>query len=145
MTLRRAMPALLVALVVWALSAAFFTVDVTEYALVMRFGRVVRVVEEPGLGVTAPFDRIVRLDRRVLFLRPARSEYLTTDKKNIVAESLATWRIADPQRFLATFATRTAAEERLSDIVLAEIGSVIGRYPASALISTDPAESRYRA
>jgi modulator of FtsH protease HflC len=130
---------------VWALIAAFFAVDVTEYGVVTRFGRVVRVVEEPGLQVAAPFDRIVRLDKRVLFLRPARSEYLTTDKKNIVVESLATWRIVDPERFLATLATRGAAEERLSDIVLAEIGSVMGRYPASALISTDPAESWYRA
>jgi membrane protease subunit HflC len=139
------LPALLLALAVWALIAAFFTVDVTEYGLVVRFGRVVRVVGEPGLHVTAPFDRIVRLNKRVLFLRPARSEYLTTDKKNIVAESLATWRIADPERFLARFATRAAAEERLSDIVLAEIGAVIGRHPASAVVSTDPAESRYRA
>jgi membrane protease subunit HflC len=139
------MPALMLAFAVWAIIAAFFTVDVTEYGLVTRFGRVVRVVEEPGLHVTAPFDRIVRLEKRVLFLRPARSEYLTTDKKNIVVESLATWRIADPERFLATLATRAAAEERLSDIVLAEIGAVMGRYPASALVSTDPAESRYRA
>jgi modulator of FtsH protease HflC len=139
------LPALLLAAAAWGLIAAFYTVDVTEYGLVVRFGRVVRVVAEPGLHVTAPFDRIVRLDKRVLFLRPARSEYLTTDKKNIVGESLATWRIADPERFLAAFATRSAAEERLSDIVLSEIGSVIGRYPAAALVSTDPAESRYRA
>jgi modulator of FtsH protease HflC len=137
--------AVLLAFAVWALIAAFFTVDVTEYGLVTRFGRVVRVVAEPGLHVTAPFDRIVRLDKRVLFFRPPRSEYLTTDKKNIVVESLATWRIADPERFLATLATRPAAEERLSDIILAEIGSVIGRHPASALVSTDPGESRYRA
>jgi membrane protease subunit HflC len=141
----RTMPALMSTIPVWALIAAFFAVDVTEYGVVTRFGRVVRVVEEPGLQVAAPFDRIVRLDKRVLFLRPARSEYLTTDKKNIVVESLATWRIVDPERFLATLATRGAAEERLSDIVLAEIGSVMGRYPASALISTDPAESWYRA
>jgi membrane protease subunit HflC len=69
---------------------------------------------------------------------------LTTDKKNIVVESLVTWRIVDPQRFVATVVTRGAAEERLSDIVLAEIGSVVGRYAASALIATNPAESRYR-
>ena len=77
---------------------ALFTVDVTEDELVTRFGRVVRVVAEPGLHVTAPFDRVVRLDKRVLFSRPPRSEYLTVDKKNIVIESLATWRIADPSR-----------------------------------------------
>lgn len=141
---RRTLPALAFALAVWALVGAFFAVDVTEYALVSRFGRVVRVVSEPGLHVKAPFDRIARLDRRVLFSRPERSEYLTTDKKNVVVESLVTWRIADPERFLATFATQAAADERLSDVILAEIGSVIGRHPASHLISTDPAEGRYK-
>ncbi|HXW28223.1 MAG TPA: SPFH domain-containing protein, partial [Xanthobacteraceae bacterium] len=94
--------------VAFAIFSAIFTVDVTEYALVTRFGRVIRVVVEPGVHVTAPFDRIVRLDKRVLFLRLARSEYLTADKKNVVVESLATWRISDPQRFLAAFATREA-------------------------------------
>jgi modulator of FtsH protease HflC len=130
--------------IVFAIVTAMFTVDVTEYALVTRFGRVIRVVVEPGVHVAAPFDRIVRLDKRVLFLRLARSEYLTADKKNVVIDSLATWRISDPERFLETFATREAAEARLADVILAEIGSAIGRYPASMLISTEDAERRHR-
>lgn len=130
---------------VCAAASSLSAVDVTEYGLVTRFGRVVRVITEPGLYFVAPFDRVIRVDKRILFSRLARSEYLTTDKKNIVVESLAIWRIADPHRFLATFGTRAAAEERLSDLILAEIGLVIGRYPASALISTTPAESQYQA
>ena len=98
--LRRLLPAVILAGVVWAVASSLFTVDVTEYGLVTRFGRVVRVVSEPGLHMTAPFDRVVRLDKRVLFSRPPRSEYLTVDKKNVVIESLATWRIADPERFV---------------------------------------------
>jgi modulator of FtsH protease HflC len=140
----RFLPALALATGVWALVSAVFAVDATEYGLVTRFGRIVRVVAEPGLYVTAPFDRIVRLDKRILFSRSASSEYLTIDKKNVVVESLATWRIADPERFLRTFATQAAAEQPLDDLVLAEIGAVIGRYPASALLSADPAQSRYR-
>jgi membrane protease subunit HflC len=127
-----------------ALLFSLVTVDVTEYALIMRFGRIVRIIAEPGLYVATPFDHVVRLDRRVLFSRPPRSEYLTSDKKNIVVESLATWRIADPQRFVATFSTRAAAEACLSDFILGEIGAVLGRFSASTLISTDPSESRYR-
>jgi modulator of FtsH protease HflC len=130
--------------IIFAIVTAMFTVDVTEYALVTRFGRVIRVVAEPGVHVTAPFDRIVRLDKRLLFLRVARSEYLTADKKNVVVDSLATWRISDPERFLAAFATPEAAEARLADIVLGEIGTTIGRYPASMLISTEDAERRHQ-
>jgi modulator of FtsH protease HflC len=142
--LRRSLPALALASGVWALVSAVYTVDATQYGLVTRFGRVVRVVAEPGLYVTAPFDRVVRLDKRVLFSRPAPSEYLSIDKKNVVVESLATWRIADPERFIGTFTTQAAAEQVLGDVILAEVGSVVGQYPASALVSADAAESRYR-
>src|SRR5437868_12430663 len=143
--LRRALPALMAAFAVWALVSSFFALDITEYGLVTRFGRVVRVLAKPGLHVVAPFDRVVRLDKRVLFFRPAASEYLTIDKKNLGVDSLVTWRIADPVRFLAAVATPAAGEQRLSDIILAEIGAVVGRYPASVLISTDPASSNYQA
>ena len=108
---RRSLPALALAGGVWALASAVFTVDATEYGLVTRFGRVVRVVTAPGLYIAAPFDRVVRLDKRILFSRAASSEYLTIDKKNVVVESLATWRIADPERFLGTFPAQAAAEQ----------------------------------
>src|SRR6266446_9175717 len=143
--LRRTLPALMAAFAVWALASSFFALDITEYGLVTRFGRVVRVLAEPGLHVVAPFDHVVRLDKRILFFRPAPSEFLTIDKKNLGVDSVVTWRIADPERFLAALATPAAAEQRLSDVVLAEIGAVMGRYPASVLISTDPAKRNYQA
>jgi modulator of FtsH protease HflC len=46
--------ALLGALVLWAVWAALFTVDVTESGVVTRFGRVVRVVDQPGLHLKLP-------------------------------------------------------------------------------------------
>ena len=142
--LRRSLPAVAVAIGVCALAGSLFAVDATEYGVVTRFGRIVRVVVQPGLYVTARFDRIVRLDKRLLFFRPERSEYLTADKKNIVVESLAAWRIADPARFLVTCTGPGTAERVLGDVVVGQIGAVIGQYPASALVSTDPAEGRYR-
>src|SRR5215510_15358451 len=109
--LRRTLPAVTVAFAVWALVSSFFALDVTEYGLVTRFGRVVRVLAEPGLHVIAPFDHVVRLDKRILFFRPAPSEYLTIDKKNLGVDSLVTWRIADPARFLAVVASPPAGEQ----------------------------------
>src|SRR5437588_2432005 len=143
--LRRTLPIVTAAFAVWAVVSSFFALDVTEYGLVTRFGRVVRVVAEPGLHGVSPFDRVVRLDKRILFFRPAAAEFLTIDKKNLGVDSLVTWRIADPERFLAALATAATAELRLSDVVLAEIGAVMGRYPASVLISTDPAKRNYQA
>jgi modulator of FtsH protease HflC len=120
----------------WAASAAFFTLDVTEYGVVSRFGRIVGILDQPGLHLKSPLERVIRLDRRLLYSRPARAEYLTADKKNVVVRSLATWRIAEPERFLRTLRTRAAAEERLADLILGEIGAVLGRYPFAALVSS---------
>lgn len=132
------------ALALGVLVESLFIVDVTQYGLVTRFGEVVRVVAQPGLHMKAPFDSVVRLDRRLMFSRPAPAEYLTVDKRNVVVESLATWRIAEPERFLATLATRPNADVRLADIVLGEIGSVLGTHPAASLIAPDGDSERFQ-
>ena len=51
---------------VWAAGASLFTVDVAEYGAVTRFGRVTRVIDQPGLGVKFPFERVARVDKRLL-------------------------------------------------------------------------------
>jgi len=133
-----------VALALWALVNGVFIVDVTEYGLVTRFGNLVRVLAQPGLYVKAPFDSVIRLDKRLTFSRPAPAEYLTVDKRNVVVESVATWRIADPERFLASLATRSNADVRLADVVLGEIGSVLGTRPATDLIAVDGNAQRFQ-
>jgi modulator of FtsH protease HflC len=122
-----------------AIASCFVVIDVTEYGLFLRFGRLVRVVTTPGLYVKRPFplETAVRLDKRLLTFTPATTEFLTEDKKNFVVHSLVTWRIADPERFLATTGSRSTAEQRLSDVVLTKIGSVVGSHPSAALVSLE--------
>jgi membrane protease subunit HflC len=133
-----------IALSAWAFTGCFFALDVTEFGLVSRFGSIVRVVHQPGLHLKAPFDAVVRVDRRLTLSRPGQAEYLTVDKKNIVAESMVTWRVADPQRYLVTLADRAAADLRLADVMLGEVGSVLGSHPAASLIAPDGNTERFR-
>jgi modulator of FtsH protease HflC len=137
--------------VVGALVAAFgvwscvVVVDVTEYGVFTRFGRAARVVTEPGLQLKwpYPFERVIRVDRRLLMFTPATAEYLSEDKKNLVVNSLVAWRIADPLKYLATTGTREAAQERIADVVLTTVGNVIGSRPSSALIAVDARGSEF--
>ena len=124
---------------------SLFALDVTEYGVITRFGRVTQVLETPGLHVKAPFDHVVRLDRRLLSSKLVPAEYLTADKKNVVIRSLVTWRIADPRRFLETLGTREDAEPRLADVILAEIGSSLGNHTFASFISSQGRESRFAA
>jgi modulator of FtsH protease HflC len=134
--------AVVTALAVWS---CFVVVDVTEHALILRLGRVVRVVREPGLYFKGPYplESVVRLDRRLLSFRPVTAEFLSDDKKNLVIHSIVTWRITDPERFLATTGDRPTAERRLSDLVLTKIGSVVGSYSSTALVSVEGHSSQF--
>jgi membrane protease subunit HflC len=130
-----------------ALAAASpFVVDVTEYAIVTRFGRPVRTFTSPGLRLRVPLvDRVVRVDARVLLTEPPPTEYLTLDKKNVVARSFLAWRVADPLRYVQTVIARETAEARLSAVAASELGAALGSAPFEALVSTDGAKVRLAA
>jgi len=134
--------AVVAALALWS---CFVVIDVTQYGLVLRFGRVVRVAREPGLYLKRPYplETVVRLDRRLLPFKPVTAEFLSADKKNLVIHGLVTWRITDPERFLATTGDRPTAERHLSDVVLTKIGSVVGSHPSTALVSIEGHASQF--
>ena len=73
-----------VVLLVLALSSIFI-VDERNKALVLQFGRVVAIKEDPGLSFKLPFiQNVVYYDSRVLNLDPAQEEVILRDQKRIV-------------------------------------------------------------
>jgi modulator of FtsH protease HflC len=140
---RRTLLLLAAALLVVGIYGALFTVDVTQYGVVSRFGHIVRVVETPGLYFKLPFDRVLPVDRRLLNSTPSEAEYLTADKKNVVVRSLALWRIADPKRFLETVGSPAGAEIQLVDVMLAEIGAAFGNHPFASFVSAEAGRSGF--
>ncbi len=131
---------LLLAVVLAWLSTSVFTVDATETAIATRFSRPLPEVHGPGphLKLPWPIDGVLRFDKRLLVFRyRAPTEFLTNDKKNILVDSYAVWRIADEHRFLATVRNRDGAEARILDMLTAAMGEVIGVYPLASFINTD--------
>tara|TARA_Y100001963_G_scaffold154566_1_gene243601 strand:- start:146 stop:1021 length:876 start_codon:yes stop_codon:yes gene_type:complete len=95
---------------------SFFVVDQTQRAIVLQFGKVVKNDVPPGLHFKLPFVQEAQsFDGRLLTLDTATQRYLTLEKKALMVDSYAKWRIADVQRFYtATSGLRAIAEERLS-------------------------------
>ena len=109
----------------WAPIASLFTVDVTEYGVVTRFGRVRARGPAPGLHCQGAVRQGVAGRPAAALLRPGRGRVSSReDKKNIVVESC---RDVAHRRSRGAIsrrsATARAAEVRLADIVLAEIGA----------------------
>jgi modulator of FtsH protease HflC len=110
-------------LVLWVLlTQMFFMLDEREQAIITQFGAYVRTVTQPGLHVRMPFVHTVhRFDRRVLATDATPAEYLTLDKKRVVVDYVARWRIADPLAFFTSVRTLEGARARIEDIVFSEL------------------------
>jgi modulator of FtsH protease HflC len=109
--------------VLWLLvPQAFFLLDEREQAIITQFGAYVRTVTQPGLHTKVPFVHTVhRFDRRVLATDAQPAEYLTLDKKRVVVDYVARWRIADPLAFFKSVRTLEGARARIEDIVFSEL------------------------
>lgn len=128
---------IIMALLAW-LGTSLFIVQETETAIVTRFSSPLERIYSPGihLKLPFPFDGVIRFNSRLLVFDHEPTEFLTQDKKNILIDTFAVWRIVDEHRFLSTVRNRQGAEARLLDMITSVIGDTIGRYPLENFINT---------
>lgn len=125
--------------------SCFFTVDVTQTAVVTQFGNPVKVVLQPGLQTKLPFIQQVRkFDARLQVFEPPQGEYLTQDKKNVIVTSFAVWRIADPLHYFRALPTDAAARSQLTDVISSQLGASLGSVPFEQLISVQGEQRQLR-
>ena len=118
---------LLLLLVVIVAYGTVFTVDQTEQALVVRLGKPVSVVTDPGLHFKAPFiDTVIAIDKRILDLENPSQEVIASDQKRLVVDAFARYRIKTPLRFYQSVGSVQAANTQLTTILNASLRRVLG-------------------
>ncbi len=130
----------LVAILVAAGLSSIFIVDERERALVLQFGQVRQVKEDPGLGFKIPLiQNVVTYDDRILGLLTNPIEVTMADDRRLVVDSFTRWRITDLVQFRQSVGTggEVQAQRRLESIINPAIQEVLGRAPASAVLSED--------
>jgi modulator of FtsH protease HflC len=107
--------------------SSVFTVQQTEQALVVRLGRPVDVVSQPGLNFKAPFiDTVISIDKRILDLENPSQEVIASDQKRLVVDAFARYRIKDALRFYQSVGTIQAANLQLTTLLNAALRRVLG-------------------
>lgn len=120
--------------------SSLFVVDERENVLVLQFGQVKQVREEPGLYFRIPFiQEVVRYDARILGLQTQPLEVTPADDRRLVVDAFARWRIEDVQRFRQAVGVEgvRAAQVRIENILNAAIRQVLGSVPSGAVLSED--------
>jgi membrane protease subunit HflC len=114
----------------------FFVVDETQMAIVTRFGEFKRSHTQPGLQVKTPFaEQVTRFDKRLLRVDVAPASLLTSDKRNLLIDSYARYRIVDPLIFFKNLRNEILADSRVSDIVNAQLRQEVARDLQTEVIS----------
>ncbi|AKI98058.1 membrane protein [Kosmotoga pacifica] len=114
----------------------FYTVDQTEQAVVLRFGEIVKVDTEPGLYMKQPFiDNVVRFEKRLLVYDVPAERIFTKDKKTLLVDTYALWKIVDPEKFVKSMKTITIAQTRIDDVVYSKVRNIIAGMNFEEVIS----------
>jgi membrane protease subunit HflC len=133
--------AVVLVLLLIGISQTFYTVDETEKGVVLQLGKPVGDTVGPGLHFKLPFVQdVVTFDSRILEYDAEPAEVITKDKKTLVVDNYARWRIEDPLLFYRTARTVEGGTSRLDDIVYSELRVALGRYTLSEIVSTKRAE-----
>ncbi len=112
-----------------------FTVDETNQALVLRFGEFNRQVLDPGLKTKIPFiETVTKYEKRLLRFDAPPETLITLDKKNLIIDAYARYKITDPRKFFETVLDEAGADARLRDIISGELKKQIASYNQSDII-----------
>lgn len=104
----------------------FFTVDETQLAIVTRFGEFQTAHNNPGLRSKWPFvDSVTKFDKRLLRADAPPASLLTSDKRNLVIDSYARYRIVEPLLFFQSLRSEREAASRVSAIVNSQLRSEV--------------------
>ena len=140
--------AALAALIV-AVMLCTVVVPETEQAVVVRVGEPVRVINRfrpnrdfgqtgAGLVFRIPFfERVVRIDKRVMAVDMERQQVLSIDQLRLEVDAFARFRIIDPVKMVRTAGTTERVAEQLQPILNSVLRQELGKRTFQSLLTAE--------
>ena len=134
------MKKILVILLILALiivGTSLFTVGPKEYVAVREFGRIVRIIDTPGLYLKTPFIQSTqRVSAATILYDIPASDVITKDKKSMISDNFVLWRVTDPTLYIQTLSAIDArAEERIEAAVYNSLKKIISSMTQEEIIA----------
>src|SRR6201992_2930079 len=126
------------AIVLGVVLSCVYTIYPTDQVLLTQFGAPRAVITEPGLHFKLPFLQFANfMPRQLLNLEAPSEEVIAEDKKRLVVDAFARWRIVDPLKFYQAVpnANQELAETLLGPILSSSIRGVLGSQNFAAMLS----------
>ncbi len=109
-----------------------------EYKVIRQFGEVIRIESTPGLSYKIPFIQTVEtLPKYQMVYDVKEAEINTRDKKRMIIDNYALWRVEDPRKMIATTRTVINAEAKLDEFVYSAIRTELGQLNYDEIINDE--------
>ena len=115
-----------------------FIVKEGEYKVIRQFGEVVRIDSTPGLSFKIPFIQSVStLPKYQMVYDVREAEINTRDKKRIIIDNYAIWRIEDPKSMIANARNLVNAEAKMEEFIYSVIRTELGQLNYDEIINDE--------
>jgi membrane protease subunit HflC len=120
------------------LFSAVYVVPQAQQALVVRLGRPIAVMTEPGLRLKLPFiDTVIFYYSGLLALQPPTEPVILGDQKRVEVDTFTEFRIVDALRFNQTVQTEEQARSQLAQMVSSSLRRELGQVKLPELLSAN--------
>jgi membrane protease subunit HflC len=128
---------------------SFPIVPETKQAVVVRFGKPVRILNRyspgspigsPGAGISwrIPFaEQVVWIDKRVQNVDMQRQQVLSTDQRRLEVDAFARYRIVDPLLMYIRARSEAQLTDQLRPILGSEVRNELGRVQFASLLTPE--------
>ena len=124
--------AVVVVLFLWF---SLYTIDETEQAIILEFGKPMgETVSSAGLHFKLPWRSVIKFENRILEYDVEPQAIITKDKKKLEVDNYARWRITDPLMFYRNVKTINGALSRIDPIVYSELRVELGKHELSEIV-----------
>ncbi|RDH90307.1 MAG: protease modulator HflC [endosymbiont of Seepiophila jonesi] len=132
----------LIAVVAVAVYASTFVINQWEMALKLRLGEIVDSDYEPGLHWMVPvLNNVKKFDGRIQTLDARPERFLTVEKKDVIVDSFAKWRISNVAQFFRSTGGSDAKTSRLlAERINTSLRDEFGKRTIQEVISGDRTE-----
>ena len=137
MTTKKIIALVLAVLLVFVLYNSLYTVQPKQYVAVRQFGRIVNVVDTPGLKMKVPFiQTIQRISAATILYDIPASDVITKDKKSMISDNYVLWRVTNPTLYIQTLnAIEARAAERIEAAVYNSLKKIISGMTQDEIIA----------
>src|SRR4051794_5496559 len=131
------------------LLSAFPIVPETKQAVIVRFGKPVRILNQyeagrpigaagAGISYRMPFaEQIVWIDKRVQDVDMQRQQVLSTDQRRLEVDAFARYRIVNPLLMYIRAGSEVQLREQLRPILGSEVRNELGRIEFASLLTPE--------